>query len=165
MTLNPTHHDYRCRQAADSAVPDAPESRWAGDVKIASFNVLNYFTTLGTTTTSAGCTFKDRDGEGNHVSAGSTSAAPRRGGPRRQQDKIVSAINALDADVVGLMEIENSAALGETADEATNSLVAALNAAAGSRSGRTTRPRPSARADRVDVITNAIIYKRRRPNG
>ena len=51
----------------------------------------------------------------------------------RQQTKIVNAINALDADVVGLMEIENSAALGEPADEALATLVAALNADAGAR--------------------------------
>ena len=52
---------------------------------------------------------------------------------QRQQEKIVSAINALDADVVGLMEIENSARLGEQRDEALATLVAALNARAGAR--------------------------------
>ena len=49
----------------------------------------------------------------------------------RQQRKLVAAITELDASVVGLMEIENSAALGETPDEATSSLVDALNTAAG----------------------------------
>ena len=105
--------------------------------------MLNYFTTLGDANDNndgdpdgaGGCTaFNDRAGDGNTVSGGCN----QRGAwdPQdlaRQQTKIVEAINALDADVVGLMEIENSLALGETADEATQTLVAALNADAGSR--------------------------------
>ena len=107
------------------------------DFKVASFNVLNYFTTLGDANDDnvgdGGCTpFRDRAGDGNTVNGG----CEQRGAwdPQdfqRQQSKIVSAINALDADVVGLMEIENSLTLGETPDEATNTLVAALNADAG----------------------------------
>jgi 5'-nucleotidase len=136
------------------------------DVKVASFNVLNYFTTLGDADDDnvgdGGCVaFTDRDGDGNNVDEG----CDQRGAwdPQdleRQQQKIVAAINALDADVVGLMEIENSAALGEPADEATKSLVAALNAVAGAG---TWAANPSSSelppvADQ-DVITNAIIYK------
>ncbi|MBO9578848.1 MAG: ExeM/NucH family extracellular endonuclease, partial [Microbacteriaceae bacterium] len=48
----------------------------------------------------------------------------------RQQSKIVAAINGLDASVVGLLEIENSAKLGEARDEALATLTAALNDAA-----------------------------------
>ena len=58
------------------------------------------------------------------------------------------------------MEIENSLALGETADEATQTLVAALNADAGPG---TWAANPSSSelppAADMDVITNAIIYK------
>jgi 5'-nucleotidase len=72
----------------------------------------------------------------------------------------VAAINALDADVVGLMEIENSAALGEQPDEATSTLVDALNAAAGADTWSFV---PSSSdlppASEQDVITNAIIYR------
>ncbi|MFG6491995.1 ExeM/NucH family extracellular endonuclease [Microbacterium sp. P03] len=131
-----------------------------GDVSVASFNVLNYFTTLGTD--SATCTaYRDRTGDGLSVSGGCDQrGAWDSGDLERQQQKIVAAINALDADVVGLMEIENSAALGEAPDEATATLVAALNAAAGA-------PRwafiPSSTdlpdASEQDVITNAIIYQ------
>ena len=135
-------------------------------VKVASFNVLNYFTTLGDQNDDnvgdGGCTaFRDRDDDGNSVNSG----CDQRGAwdPQdlsRQQEKIVSAINALDADVVGLMEIENSAALGEPADEATQTLVAALNADAGPG---TWAANPSSAelppAEDMDVITNAIIYK------
>ena len=51
----------------------------------------------------------------------------------RQRDKIVNAINTLDADIVSLEEIENSMKLvGETnRDDALAYLVAALNADAG----------------------------------
>lgn len=149
---------------------EAPDEHKIGrraDVKIASFNVLNYFTTLGDANDDnvgdGGCTaFKDRAGDGNNVSGGCDQRGawdPADFG--RQQSKIVSAINALDADVVGLMEIENSARLGETPDEATSSLVAALNAAAG-RKVWTANPSSAELPDAsgADVITNAIIYKR-----
>ena len=43
----------------------------------------------------------------------------------------MTAINALDADIVALQEIENSVKLGEAPDEALADLVAGLNAAAG----------------------------------
>lgn len=148
--------------------PDAAQVAADGtpDVTVASFNVLNYFTTLGDADDDnvgdGGCTsYNDRDGDGNNVRGG----CDQRGAwdpedLERQQEKIVAAINALDADVVGLMEIENSAALGEAADEATESLVAALNADAGAG---TWAANPSSSelpaASEQDVITNAIIYK------
>lgn len=148
--------------------PDHQQIDPAGtaDVTVASFNVLNYFTTLGDADDDnvgdGGCTaYLDRDGDGNNVRGG----CDQRGAwdPEdydRQQTKIVKAINALDADVVGLMEIENSLALGEEADEATESLVAALNADAGDL---VWAANPSS-ADlppvaEQDVITNAIIYR------
>ncbi|WP_235735060.1 ExeM/NucH family extracellular endonuclease [Nocardioides alcanivorans] len=136
------------------------------DVRVASFNVLNYFTTLGDADDDnvgdGGCTaYNDRNGDGNNVNTG----CAQRGAwdpedLERQQNKIVAAINALDADVVGLMEIENSAALGEEADEATETLVAALNADAGDEvwaANPSSEELPD--ASEQDVITNAIIYK------
>lgn len=131
-----------------------------GDLKLASFNVLNYFTTLGTESPSCE-PFTDRTGDGVTVDTGCDQRGAWDSADfTRQQDKIVAAINELDADVVGLMEIENSFKLGETADEATASLVAALNAAAGSTvwdyvaSSAELPP-----AGDMDVITNAIIYQ------
>lgn len=143
----------------------APEEV-GGDVSVASFNVLNYFTTLGDADDDnvgdGGCTaFTDRTGDGNNVRGG----CDQRGAwdPQdfaRQQEKIVSAINTLDADVVGLMEIENSARLGEEADGATRSLVAALNEAAGFEKWAAN---PSSSelppTSEQDVITNAIIFQ------
>ncbi|PKO14967.1 MAG: hypothetical protein CVU39_12900 [Chloroflexi bacterium HGW-Chloroflexi-10] len=57
-----------------------------GTLKVASFNVLNYFTTLN--------------------SRGANTAEEFA----RQRAKIIAAISAIDADVVGLMEIENNTA-------------------------------------------------------
>jgi 5'-nucleotidase len=150
------------------ATPDEGlvNERGTADTKVASFNVLNYFTTLGDADDDnvgdGGCeAYTDRTGDGNNVADGCDQRGawdPADLG--RQQQKIVAAINALDADVVGLMEIENSAALGEAADEATQALVAALNAAAGPG---TWAANPSSAelppASEQDVITNAIIYK------
>lgn len=77
--------------------PDVGEA----DVTVASLNVLNYFTTLD-------------DGKNDARGANSESEL------QRQEEKLVSAIIGLEADVIGLMEIENN--LG-----AENRLVAALN--------------------------------------
>ena len=150
-----------------TAAPDEALINETGtaDLKLASFNVLNYFTTLGDANDDnigdGGCTpFRDRDGDGNSVNSG----CDQRGAwdPQdfeRQQSKIVSAINALDADVIGLMEIENSLSLGETPDEATNSLVAALNEAAGAGTWAANPSSTELPTGGMDVITNAIIYK------
>jgi predicted extracellular nuclease len=84
-----------------------------GDVKVASFNVLNYFTTLDEP--GAVC------GPSSLGCRGANSAAELA----RQRDKIVSAVAEIDADVVGLIEIENDA------DASAADLVAALNAQVG----------------------------------
>ncbi|GEL94203.1 ExeM/NucH family extracellular endonuclease [Cellulomonas composti] len=131
-----------------------------GYVTVASFNVLNYFTTLGTDDPS--CTsYKDRAGDGVTVNTGCDQrGAWDSADLTRQQDKIVAAINSLDADVVGLLEIENSLVVDDDADEALGTLVGALNAAAGTTKWAFV---PSSSelppASEMDVITNGIIYQ------
>ena len=133
-----------------------------GDFTVASFNVLNYFTSLGEDF--AGCTsFNDRTGD--PVTVNNCPGTGPRGAFEdedlaRQQAKIVEAINALDADVVGLLEIENSAVVDGVADEALATLVDALNADAGAGTwayvpSSTELPATSLQ----DVITNALIYQ------
>ncbi len=143
---------------------DAPsQTALGGDFKVASFNVLNYFTTLGSTV--AGCTFyADRTGDGVTV-----NRCPSDNGPRgawdpedlqRQQAKIVAAINELDASVVGLMEIENSAVVDGVADEAVGALVAALNEDAdGDKWAFVPSSTELPGVAEMDVISNAIIYQ------
>ncbi len=120
-----------------NARTDAPEDV-GGDFSVGAFNVFNYFTTFG----------------GNARGADTPEAFAI------QQSKIVAAINALDADIVGLMEIENSVKLGEAPDEALANLVDALNAASAPGTWDYV-PTPVALLDAAttDFITNAIIYK------
>lgn len=112
-----------------------------GDITVAAFNVLNYFTT-----------FTDDNPQARGAENAEEFAI--------QKSKIVAAINGLDADVVALQEIENSVKLGEAPDEALADLVAGLNAAAGSTVWDYVRT-PAALHDAAitDFITNAIIFK------
>ncbi|WP_254065147.1 MULTISPECIES: ExeM/NucH family extracellular endonuclease [unclassified Frigoribacterium] len=130
-----------------------------GDLKLASFNVLNYFTTTGDQL--RGCTFyTDRAGAPVTVNSGCDArGAANAENLARQQVKIVTAITALGADVVSLEEIENSARFGEDRDSALATLVGALNAAAGSEVWDYARS-PEALPANEDVIRLAFIYKK-----
>jgi len=136
----------------------APEDV-GGDITFATFNVLNYFSTTGDEL--VGCTYyTDRTGDPVTVNRGCDArGAAEEEDLQRQQAKIVTAINALDADVVGLQEIENSAAFGKNRDQALSDLTDALNAAAGAGTW-TFVPSPVAVPADEDVIRTAFIYKR-----
>ena len=96
-----------------------------GNVKVASFNTLNWFTTLG--------------------SRGATDAAEQQ----RQLAKLVAALKGVNADAVGLMEVENN---GQTALQA---LVDAVNAEVGAGTyAALSHPFPG-----TDAIQVGIIYK------
>ena len=84
-----------------------------GNLTLASFNVLNYFN--GTDDGNGGVTFD------YPLNRGAENAQEFA----LQEDRIVAAMVAMDADVIGLMEIEND---GFGDDSAIASLVAALNA-------------------------------------
>lgn len=130
------------------------------DLKVASFNVLNYFTDLGSDNPDC-LAYYDRDDNGTNVREGCNErGAWDAEDLARQQEKEVAAINALDADVVGLMEVENSAKFGHPRDTSLAHLVDALNAAAGPGTWAyvpSSSELPS--LDQQDFITNAIIYK------
>nr|WP_198412641.1 ExeM/NucH family extracellular endonuclease [Nocardioides mangrovicus] len=140
-----------------------------GALKIASFNVLNYFTETGEDYVAAGHTCSSySDRAGNPITVDDCGADGPRGAwdeanLQRQQDKIVHAINALGADVLSLEEIENSAKFGKDRDQALAHLVDALNADAGSRVWDYVRSPEAADlpplADQ-DVIRTAFIYHR-----
>ncbi|MES2425185.1 MAG: VCBS domain-containing protein, partial [Pseudomonadota bacterium] len=119
-----------------SATPDVG----AAEVKVASFNVLNYFTTLGSAsfTNPAGVTHEGR-GANNAIEFA------------QQQAKIVAAMLATGAHVFGLNEIQNN---GFGASSAIASLVNALNAADGSsRFAYITSP-----SGGTDAIMVGIVY-------
>ncbi|MFA1542807.1 ExeM/NucH family extracellular endonuclease [Actinomadura monticuli] len=103
----------------------AKPRRVGGDVRVASFNTLNWFTTL------------DRRG------------ADTAEEQERQLAKLTAALTGLDADVVGLMEVENNG------DTAVGALVDRLNGHAGAdRYAWVRHPHPG-----TDEIHVALIYK------
>ncbi|MEL7186340.1 MAG: ExeM/NucH family extracellular endonuclease [Pseudomonadota bacterium] len=77
--------------------PGAPQP--GGSFRVASFNVLNLFSGIDTGVSNCGPA-------GNDGCRGADSSQEQT----RQLDKIVSAIVLLDADVIGLIELENNAA-------------------------------------------------------
>lgn len=136
---------------------DAPEAV-GGDVTVATFNVLNYFTTTGDQL--SGCQFyTDREGNPITVRTGCDArGAANAANLQRQETKIVAAINALDADVVSLEEIENSKAFGKNRDAALSTLTDRLNAAAGAGTWAFV-PSPATLPASEDVIRTAFIYR------
>ncbi|WP_309080813.1 ExeM/NucH family extracellular endonuclease [Zhihengliuella sp.] len=136
-----------------------------GDVRIASFNVLNYFTTTGrefVEELGGSCSWHtDRDGEPvgtNRCNPDGPRGAADEEDLERQEAKIVAAINGLGADVVSLEEIENSAAFGQDRDEALATLTAALNEGAGTPVWDFV-PSPADLPADEDVIRTAFIFK------
>ncbi len=115
---------------------EAPEDL-GGNFKVASLNVLNYFTTLN-------------DGSNSTTTGQGPRGANTAEELVRQEAKIVNAIVAMEADVVGLLEIENDVTSAPLA-----TLVDAVNAELGSDvygyiyTGQVGG----------DAITNALIYK------
>ncbi|MBE1874395.1 ExeM/NucH family extracellular endonuclease [Myceligenerans sp. TRM 65318] len=132
-----------------------------GSLQVATFNVLNYFTTTGDEL--EGCTYyTDRAGDPVTVSGGCDArGAAEDEDLERQQVKIVRAISALGADVVSLEEIENSRHfLGKDRDQALSDLVDALNAYDGAGTwAYTASPAEVPAAAEDDVIRNAFIYR------
>ncbi|UEL29210.1 ExeM/NucH family extracellular endonuclease [Pseudarthrobacter sp. L1SW] len=138
---------------------DAPAAV-GGNLKIASFNVLNYFPTTGDQLT--GCTFyEDREGNPITVRGGCNArGAANAENFKRQQDKIVTAITKAGADVVTLMEIENSAQFGKDRDDALAKLVDALNIETPGIWDYVRSPANAPPLSDEDMIRTAFIYKK-----
>jgi predicted extracellular nuclease len=104
--------------AADNARPSTPTSI-GGTVKVAGFNLLNYFNTYADGNSGTpGCYPSGTDAD----CRGAESAIEFT----RQSDKTVNAILAMNVDVIGIAEMEND---GYGADSAIQDLVNKLNAA------------------------------------
>lgn len=111
----------------------------SGSVKIASFNVLNYFNGDGL-------------GGGYPTARGAQSAAEFT----RQRDKIISAIAQINADAVGLLEIEND---GTDANSAIQDLVNGLNNIMGANTYTFINDGATIQTYGTDAIRCGIIYK------
>ena len=106
--------------------------------------------------------YTDREGNKVTVNRGKTRGAYTQSALEDQERKIVAAINGLDADVIGLSEIEDGYAVtGDFAqrDKALKHLTEKLNEAAGSEKWAFV-PSPSQDAvpSSPDVIRTAFIY-------
>lgn len=112
-----------------------------GTLKVGSFNVLNYFKTLGAGITASGLEAR-----------GATDATEFA----RQTDKLVNVIAALNADILGLNELENNFTPG-AAGNALEHLVNALNAKLGA--GTYDWVNPGQQLVGGDAIAVGFIYK------
>jgi len=120
---------------ASNARTEAPKAKAADQIRVASFNVLNFFT-------------------------GEIAANPfptRRGATnanelQRQQAKMIAALSRMDADVIGLLEVENN---GFEERSALATIVRELNKALGENRYAFVKPESSQGNDAIKV---AIIY-------
>ncbi len=112
--------------------PAAPSV--GGTLKVASFNVLNYFNGNGT-------------GGGFPTPRGATTAQEFT----RQRDKIINAITTINADIVSLIEIEN--------DSGANSAIADLLNGLNAVSGAGTYTLIDTGVVGTDAIRLALIFK------
>ena len=93
---------------------DTPDAV-GGDIRVAGLNVLNFYTTIDQSGAQCFPTFTRRDCRG----------ADSQTEFDRQLAKLVTAITAIDADVLGLIELENNYLDG--ADSAISTLASAIN--------------------------------------
>ncbi|MCL4267242.1 MAG: ExeM/NucH family extracellular endonuclease [Anaerolineae bacterium] len=118
--------------------PLTPEAV-GGNVHVSSFNVLNYFSTIDTGAAICGPA-------ANQECRGADTPEEFE----RQRTKIIAALVEINADVVGLIELENHAT-----DAALQDLVAGLNDALGAGTYAAISTGPIG----TDAIKVAIIYK------
>ena len=115
--IRPVTEAYSYAFTASNPRPSAPTV--SGRLKIASFNVLNYFLTIDATSSSSS------------GSCGPALTVDCRGADNatelsRQRTKMLAALSQINADVFGFMELENTTGVEPLAD-----IVAGLNALVG----------------------------------
>lgn len=143
--------------------PTAEEFRAAvgsATVKVGAANVLNFFNVVGATSGSGQVMFTTPLGSRQGI-RGANNAEELK----RQTDKIVAMLIGMDADAIGLMEIQNN---GFGADSALAALTRALNASSDKPAGAVydyvKGPFSDGTRDDVpgvgdDAITGAIVYR------
>ncbi|MBL0480350.1 ExeM/NucH family extracellular endonuclease [Aeromonas veronii] len=101
---------------------DAPARLAGSDLRIGSFNVLNYFTSHSSIGGALNILCKDQADADN--AKGCNRGAKSQPEFEKQRTKIVNAITAMDADLLSLMEMENN---GFEDNSALHNLVTRLN--------------------------------------
>lgn len=117
--------------------PAAPAAKKTGELRVASFNVLNFFT-----------------GEGNSPRFPTKRGATDANELQRQQAKMLAALAAMDADVIGLLEVENN---GFGTGSALATIVQSLNQQLGSEVYAFVQPGEKPGSDDIMV---AMIYRK-----
>lgn len=141
-----------------SDVREAAPANVGGDLTVGTFNVLNYFTTLGDS--EPGCeAYRDREGNPIATDYCTPRGAYNAENFERQQAKIVAAINLLDASVIALEEIEDSSDFGNDRDATIAHLVDELNAAAGAERWAYVPSPSDIPSTGDDVIRTGFIYQ------
>ncbi|MBV2128666.1 ExeM/NucH family extracellular endonuclease [Arsukibacterium indicum] len=142
-TLHYSFNEYRIMPnapvtiLADNPRSLSPALQADGNVKVASFNVLNYFNGNGL-------------GGGFPTSRGADSALEFE----RQRAKILAAMAGLDATVIGLMELEND---GFASTSAIADLVVGLREATGQMDWQFVQPEVSPIG--TDEISVGLLYR------
>jgi predicted extracellular nuclease len=124
-----------------------------GNLKLAAFNVLNYFTTFTDGSNAAGQTGQVCTQGGSTPSASLCRGASNLAEFNRQRVKIIQAIAAIDADAVGLMEIQNNGTL------AAQNLVDGLNNELGAGTYAVLDGTVEGGGPGSDAIQLSLIYK------
>ena len=137
--------DFQPTNVRPTAAPEV-----GGTLRVADANLLNYFTDLdtgATITVPGGVSFQPR---------GANTAAELQ----RQQDKAVASLTSLNADVIGIQEMENDGT------KSIQTLVDAMNAKAGAGTyafiddtNLVNDPNPVPNAVGTDAIKVGILYK------
>ena len=115
---------------------NSPKAKPTGALRVASFNVLNFFTGAGQTPQ-----FPTKRGASNAEEL------------VRQQGKMIAALSAMDADIIGLLEVENN---GYGADGALATIVRLLNEKLGSTAFAFVETTEKPGTDHIKV---ALIYR------
>lgn len=117
-TVQPVPEQFSYTLLANNPRTEAPQV-WRDSLSVASFNLLNYFTTLDLGPDVCGP-------DANMGCRGADNADELA----RQQAKLVAALCEMDADIVGLIELENPN-LGSSAPTPLDTLVSAVNDSCG----------------------------------
>ncbi|MEM9272010.1 MAG: ExeM/NucH family extracellular endonuclease [Cyanobacteria bacterium P01_F01_bin.143] len=128
--------------------PEIPDNV-GGELKVASFNLLNFFTTLNVPGNPG-------SGPNNLEPRGADNQAEFE----RQLEKLVTTLEIIDADIVGLVELENEFGGDQNGDGqfAINTLVTALNNEVGTGTYAFVDPGQPF-IDTGDAISVGAIYK------
>ncbi len=126
--------------AVQQATRPAPPARAEGSLRVASFNLLNFF-----------------NGDGSGGGFPTERGAASRELQQRQRGKLVAAMRQLDADVLALMEIEND---GFGPDSAIAELATSLDPPRRGAEPRWRRVQPEG-LERLgrDVISVGLLYR------